>query len=706
MRRCFPTSVIAANQLRIPRGWILRVCKPPAAIQAEKPALSPLHLRLATALEALAEPDLKTTFVRPRTPPGCLAADDSVPVPGCRAVREWLWTLIGGGSRCLLLLCMVVLAPSVTLAAKLNNKLEIQLVSDVSTAWTMVALDNTYNAAVPVCTYTLKSFSGANPVYDHPPAVTRVRNVTSSSFELRVQGWEDGPASTADVHCLVAEEGAHTLPDGRLFEAHKVLSDHTSGQYSSDGAWDQNILENVTASIVHNYSSPVVLGQVVSDNDSRASVFHTTNCSDRKKPPFHAGPDDGICVGKHIGMIPGNRASEWLGYIVAEAGSGTASDLAYTIARGGDSIAGNSSSNKGYSYTVGGDFDLAVASQIAEDGGNGSWAVLYGNDPLPLNKIWLAVDEEIAAGDATRNHTSEQVDYWAVQSAALTLLTAVINDNGGSASVADFALAANGPDALSGVSGIQSVTRMLVAPGGYSLSGTGPQGYTLSWSCAGASSFSGGVVSVALSDAAVCTLTADDLAPAQLTLSSSVVNDDGGNATVADFMLSFDNGFGNTSSGAQGDAPVTSVSIPAGAYTLSSTGAAGYAELSIACNGSDINAADGLLVQPGEQIVCDFVQDDLGVDLVVTKQASNVSPNLGDQVVFTLVVANQGPDNATNLNISDVLPSGLAYVTASIAGGDTRDDTQPASAGLSWNIDQLAVGSSASLTYATTIETP
>jgi len=59
---------------------------------------------------------------------------------------------------------------------------------------------------------------------------------------------------------------------------------------------------------------------------------------------------DGICVGKHIGMINGSRASETIGYIVGETGSGTINNVFYELAKGADSIAGNNTSNVGYTY--------------------------------------------------------------------------------------------------------------------------------------------------------------------------------------------------------------------------------------------------------------------------------------------------------------------------------------------------------------------
>ncbi|MCI5051067.1 MAG: fibronectin type III domain-containing protein [Candidatus Pacebacteria bacterium] len=54
--------------------------------------------------------------------------------------------------------------------------------------------------------------------------------------------------------------------------------------------------------------------------------------------------------------------------------------------------------------------NLGVATLSAIDGGDGGWAVLFGDNPIGTN-LNLAIDED-QVGDTDRAHTTEQVSYW------------------------------------------------------------------------------------------------------------------------------------------------------------------------------------------------------------------------------------------------------------------------------------------------------
>jgi uncharacterized repeat protein (TIGR01451 family) len=83
-------------------------------------------------------------------------------------------------------------------------------------------------------------------------------------------------------------------------------------------------------------------------------------------------------------------------------------------------------------------------------------------------------------------------------------------------------------------------------------------------------------------------------------------------------------------------------------------------------------------------------------DLGLTKTVDNAAPALGANVVFTLTVTNNGPNNATGVVVNDFLPDGLDYVSDD-GGGAYVPGT-----GL-WTVGALANGASATLHVTATV---
>lgn len=304
--------------------------------------------------------------------------------------------------------------------------LEAIKIEAVGASFQTIPLINTYSNAVVVCTYNLRSNSDND-------ATVRISNVQSDRFDVRVQRFENSSAFTpSDVHCLIADEGVHTLDDGRVIEARTVLSTVTAGNAAG---WATANYTNVTGLVTGGHSSLVILGQVMSFNDSQASVFTSNNCNNRGAPATLSN----ICVTKHIGMINDTRLAETLGFIITEPGTGSVNDVDYAFARGGNSIAGTGNSPP-YAYAVSGDFDIGIATMAAENGGNGGWAVLYGNDPLPSNAINLAVEEETVAGDTTRRHINEELYYGVFRNNQTASLNVVKSATVSPVSTAAFAI--------------------------------------------------------------------------------------------------------------------------------------------------------------------------------------------------------------------------------------------------------------------------
>jgi uncharacterized repeat protein (TIGR01451 family) len=90
----------------------------------------------------------------------------------------------------------------------------------------------------------------------------------------------------------------------------------------------------------------------------------------------------------------------------------------------------------------------------------------------------------------------------------------------------------------------------------------------------------------------------------------------------------------------------------------------------------------------------------LRADLGLTATVAKPKPNVGDAVVLTVVVTNHGPAAATGVAVADLLPSGLAFVSAA----PTRGTYDPGTG--EWAIGSVAVGASATLALHATVVSP
>ncbi|MFC4992838.1 cadherin domain-containing protein [Rubritalea tangerina] len=284
---------------------------------------------------------------------------------------------------------------SFTTVADTSPKMVRTTVSGVSSSsWTNVDLGKNYNSAVIVAT----------PIYASAaqvPVVTRIRNVSGSSFEVKLDR-ADGltAAVSCDVSVIAVEEGVYTLAsDGVQMEAVKFTSTVTAAKSS----W---LAE--ARSYTNSYTTPVVLGQVMSANDANWSVFWSMG--NTRTAPADAS---NLNIGKHVAEDSNKvRADETIGYIVIEAGTGSINGVAYEAGLGADTVRNTSNSAAGYSYGLTGlsSASAGALSSAAMDGGDGGWPVFFENDALSASAIKLIIDED-DIGDSESSHTTEQVNY-------------------------------------------------------------------------------------------------------------------------------------------------------------------------------------------------------------------------------------------------------------------------------------------------------
>ena len=86
-------------------------------------------------------------------------------------------------------------------------------------------------------------------------------------------------------------------------------------------------------------------------------------------------------------------------------------------------------------------------------------------------------------------------------------------------------------------------------------------------------------------------------------------------------------------------------------------------------------------------------------DLEIYKKDSPDPVQAGNRLTYTLTVTNYGPSNATSVVVTDTLPSGVTFVSATSGQGTAREQNGI----VTWNIGNLANGTTATLTIVITV---
>lgn len=268
--------------------------------------------------------------------------------------------------------------------------------------------------------------------------------------------------------------------------------------------------------------------------------------------------------------------------------------------------------------------------------------------------------------------------------ALLTLSKVVVNDNGQTASAADWTLSATGPTNISGVSGSAGVTAMPVTPGNYTLAETGPGGYALtSLACTGtADGNPSDGLALGSGEIATCTFTNDDQQLAQTVVKDGVLEQDpdGSGSVTAGDTLRYTVTVTNT-----GIVPLTNVSVtdsllsPAtqtcptvavgASCVLSGTYVVTAAD---ATAGAVANTANVTSTQiPGpvpSNTVTIPVQPTVPGSLAVTKSHAGDFA-AGSNGSYTLQVENIGNTTVTGTTtVEDALADGLGFVSGAGTG--------------------------------------
>jgi uncharacterized repeat protein (TIGR01451 family) len=116
-------------------------------------------------------------------------------------------------------------------------------------------------------------------------------------------------------------------------------------------------------------------------------------------------------------------------------------------------------------------------------------------------------------------------------------------------------------------------------------------------------------------------------------------------------------------------------------------------------NTATISHSDQFDSNPGSN-TASAVETPQQADLQVTKSVSNPTPNVGDTVTFTVTVSNAGPDSATNVQLNDLLPAGLTFLSATSSQGAYDSSTG------SWTIGTVSTAAAQTLQIVARVVSP
>jgi hypothetical protein len=208
------------------------------------------------------------------------------------------------------------------------------------------------------------------------------------------------------------------------------------------------------------------------------------------------------------------------------------------------------------------------------------------------------------AHDQLEGRRERHVHLHEYSAARLNVIKHVINDNGGTATAADFTLDSAGlEDSPDNFPGAESPgTTVTLDPGGYNVSESGPSGYTPNFSadCSG---------TIAAGQTKTCTVTNDDRA-AHLIIIKNVVNDNVGIKTASAFSGTISGvtaSGGNTWTGPSVNKTLTSV----GNYSVTETADPEYdTTYSTDCTG---------IIAIGQTRTCTVTNNDKAAHLIIIK---------------------------------------------------------------------------------------
>ena len=247
---------------------------------------------------------------------------------------------------------------------------------DVDDQWKTVVMKRSFDD--PVVVVAASSYNDQNPV------VTRVKNVTGNSFEVRVQEWNylDGEHALEKTGYIVVESGSYELPGGTRVEAGRFTASAVSG-------FDTVQFKQPFSTV------PVVIATTTTSNESDALAMRLRNIT--------TGKFDYRIQEQEINNQ--QHGSEQAGYVAWEPSAGSLDDIVFEIGRTSNSVTHAFQALNFYEPFS--NPPVYLAGMQTTDGGDTA-AVRCQNKQA--DGIEIKVEEE-QSRDTETNHTTEVIGY-------------------------------------------------------------------------------------------------------------------------------------------------------------------------------------------------------------------------------------------------------------------------------------------------------
>lgn len=279
-----------------------------------------------------------------------------------------------------------------TAESSMEDTMELFEVGTVSTdhTWLAVNFSNTYDAE-PVVIYYPASET------DSDSGVPRIRNLDGSGFETRFheEPGVDGVHATETWYWAVFNTGDYLFLDDTRIEVHRYTSS-TFNVGQGSHSWETR---------TYNYAfadTPVVFSNIQTDNDD-AFCYGTERNVGTSTVQLAIGLPSGAAA----------HANEDIGWLAAEATSGTNNGTLYEFTITPDNIRGHQ--NGWYTENFAQDYGESVtpafiATMQKYDGSDGGW-LRYRN--LDNDSVQMHVDEDTVV-DAEERHTTESAGMFVI----------------------------------------------------------------------------------------------------------------------------------------------------------------------------------------------------------------------------------------------------------------------------------------------------